>query len=483
MAKKEDFIVLENNRFIARILEKREMKQLLHYTAVRENHEGWSLVALTGNEEGKVEWLKTVISGKDPSIHSLGTIWPAALWLEREITDRTGIEMTGRPKSRPLLYPEKALPEGVAHGSGTFHMPLGPVRGDVMESIVYMFDLLGEQIMFLDSQLFYKHRAIEDLAKGMAPEQALQLAERIGGTSTVAHAAAFAAAAEQAAEIDVSVRTVQERLLLGELERLYNHAHDIGQLAGATGMSVGQAQMARIKEELLRINADLSGSRFLRGTVHIGRPSTIDWKIHAELCQKKLNDIARRFNRFTFDLSRTSTFIDRLQGTGKTDLKWVREFDVVGPVARASGIFHDARFDYSQKSLNLGSLQLMTDLRNEGDALGRYKVRVDEWKQSLEFVRLMLAFLEDPEWGLEKWQDDDRISPEKWGLGIVESPRGRTNHLVHIDSDRKISFWNVRSASGCNWPIFGLAAANGNIQTDFPIIETSFALSVASCDR
>lgn len=461
---------------------KDSLHELLHYTAMSDPDGGLSLIAVVGHGAGNVDWLKASVPD-NLKIESLATDRPAALWLEREISDKTGISIENHPDLRTILYPEKSIPSGIAQGSGTFHMPLGPVRGDVMESILFMFDILGEQIMFLESQLFYKHREIEMLAQGMKPEQALLLAERIAGTSTVAHSAAFASAVEQALDISINVRTAHERLLYGELERLYNHAGDIAQLAGATGMTVGQAQMAGIKEALLRINADLTGSRYLRGAVQIGKTSDTDWKERAGRCADTLQKLSARFTRFSTDLDKTPTFIDRLKGTGIVEPRWAKEFGTVGPVARANGVSSDARFDYLKDRLDLGNLQIVIDEKGTGDALARYKVRVEEWHQSFELVLFLLEKLSEPEWGLEAWEGNGIKSPDSWGFGIVESPRGRTSHIVHIDGEGKIGFWNVRSASGCNWPVFGPAVANENIQTDFPIIETSFALNVASCDR
>jgi Ni,Fe-hydrogenase III large subunit len=483
LVKSREFTELSNEKFVKSILGKRRdsLHELFHYTAIKEA-DGFALIAVIGHSAGNADWLKTTVS-PDLNMQSLSAEWPAALWLEREITDKTGIRIPDHPDLKPILYPETRIPGGTAHGSGTFHMPLGPVRGDVMESLLYMFDILGEQIMYLETQLFYKHRQVEELARGKTPEQALLLAERIAGTSTVAHSAAFAGAAEQALGIGVTKRTANERLLLGELERLYNHAGDISLLAGSTGMTVGQAQLARVKEELLRINADLSGSRYLRGTVRIGKPSGIVWKIQTNPCAEKLVGISERFERFTADLSRTPTFIDRLKGTGKVETKWAKSLDIVGPVARANGVPQDIRFDYLKDALELENLQLVTDPKGAGDALSRYNVRVEEWRQSFLLIQSLMTKLSDPDFGQEEWKGNGLESPIGWGHGIVESPRGRTSHILRIDSEGKIDEWNVRSASGSNWPVFGLAVANGNIQTDFPIIETSFALSVASCDR
>ena len=115
-----------------------------------------------------------------------------------------------------------------------------------------------------------------------------------------------------------------------------------------------------------------------------------------------------------------------------------------------------------------------------GDALSRFLIRVKEWGISQAVIRRclkeigVLAPLESTY---------SRAPLPKIGIGLSESPRGRVVHLVQLDSQDHISFWSIRSASAWNWPVLGLATANGNIQTDFPIIESSFGLSCAGIDR
>lgn len=50
--------------------------------------------------------LKVRLSGDDPVVDSLVTVWPGANWLEREIFDLFGIRFTGHPDLRRILLPD-----------------------------------------------------------------------------------------------------------------------------------------------------------------------------------------------------------------------------------------------------------------------------------------------------------------------------------------------------------------------------------------
>jgi len=50
--------------------------------------------------------LKVRLSGTDPVVDSLVTVWPGANWLEREIFDLFGIRFSGHPDLRRILLPD-----------------------------------------------------------------------------------------------------------------------------------------------------------------------------------------------------------------------------------------------------------------------------------------------------------------------------------------------------------------------------------------
>src|SRR5699024_2718683 len=111
----------------------------------------------------------------------------------------------------------------------------------------------GEQIRQAHSRLFYKYRAVEKIAEGKTPEQALLLAERFSGSSAFAHAWAYCQALEKLAGCEVPPRARALRLVFAELERMRYHAAAIAELAGSTALAVGKAMAQEIEEKLLRL--------------------------------------------------------------------------------------------------------------------------------------------------------------------------------------------------------------------------------------
>ena len=60
------------------------------------------------------------------------------------------------------------------------------------------------------------------------------------------------------------------RVLLAEMERLYNHLHYFGHLCHTTTLKVGEAEGKLLEERAKQLNTRLTGSRFLRSILALG---------------------------------------------------------------------------------------------------------------------------------------------------------------------------------------------------------------------
>ena len=141
-----------------------------------------------------------------------------------------------------------------------------------VESAEFTFFYVGEHIIHYQPQtLLQASRHGDVLSKAARRDDAVVVAERVSGVGTVAHALAYCEAVERAAGCDVPVRARALRVLLAELERLYNHLHYLGHLCDTTTLKVGEAQGKLLEERAKQLNARLTGSRFLRSMLAPGR--------------------------------------------------------------------------------------------------------------------------------------------------------------------------------------------------------------------
>jgi formate hydrogenlyase subunit 5 len=420
---------------------------------------------------GRIDTLEATLPPGARSYPSLTPAIGAAFWYERLIHDQTGIVPEGHPRLAPLVKPGDPLPRHVT-GYGLFTIPHGPVRSGVTESMEYLVETPGEAIPHLNMRIFYKHRGVAGRFTGMTVIDGVLLAERAEGIASVAHALAYCHAAEAIAGCEIPREAALVRVAHAELERIANHLDVAVRLADAAGLAVATARFALHKERVLRLVSAMCGSRFGRGVVVPGGVSAFPRKRPADI----LAELAPLEQQVTTDMRAllgTSSFLDRLRGTGPLTPARAREHGALGPIGKASGFADDARL--TRPYDGYGELAAAPPgAHSAGDALARLKVRDEEITQAFGLIRLALSDFP------ERTQLTPNVPCEPRDgrtVGWAEAPQGEVLYDVTIAGGR-ITSCQPRSASFHNLVLMHEVFA-GDILTDFPFIEASFGLSAA----
>ena len=451
---------------------------------------------LAGPPDSRVE-LCVPLDPARPEVPSLAALSFPAGRFERELRDQHGLEPVGHPLPRPLVrhpaWPESwhplradageppaldpdpaPFPFLTVEGPGVYEIPVGPVHAGLIEPGHFRFSVVGESILKLKARLWYVHKGIEKLFEHRAPGDGVALAERVSGDTAVGHAVAYARAVEDATGITVPSRAEAARGLLLELERLHNHAADIGALCNDVGHSVLNAHAQRIRERLLRLNAATTGHRLLRGAITPGAT-----RLLSVPDPRTLREIAADLAEIV-DLALGHTVIrDRFTGTAILAESQARDLGTLGYVARASGLDTDARRDHpAAPDLPVPH----TVVHTSGDVLARFQVRAEEFQASIEHIAQLAAIL--PGRGR---LEDRAAAPASatphgaTGVGIAEGWRGTIVHRIETAPDGALDRVKIVDPSFLNWPALPVAL-QGAIVPDFPLANKSFNLSYAGND-
>lgn len=420
---------------------------------------------------GSLIALRALLDARRP-LPALAAITPAAAWPEREMHDR-GAVRSGSAVA-PRRWPDASQITRHVEGAETFVIPYGPIRSGIFESIQFMIETGGEDVLSLETRPAFKHRALERRFEGLSLAHGVILAERVAGIASVAHAIAFAQAVERALKVSVPRRAELWRTIHAELERVANHLDVAAKLAEDAALSVGQARMQILKEDMLRLRADLCGSRYGRGLIVPGGIAAESRIAHADL-GTRIAEFERELRRDRTLLIGTTSFTDRLFGSGHLDRETVERFAGVGPVARASDVPVDARFERPYAGYGWLGFRVVT--RQGGDAMARLDVRFGEIRQSLHLIRQALDRLVRSD---ETFRGElPRGSGSAFGWS--EAPQGELVYWVEVTDDR-IAQCRIASPSARNWPLFS-ESFRGDVLTDFGFIEHSFGLTPAGADR
>ena len=324
-------------------------------------------------------------------------------------------------------------------------------------------------------RFFYKYRGVEKIAEGQPADRALLLAERFSGIAAFAHGLAFCEAVEAICAVKPSPRGQALRTVFAELERLRSHAAAITAICNSTALAVATSQAALIEESLLRLSCEITGHRYLFGSVV---PGGVACDLSATDC-RHLNgtvaQIAHELRNLVQMLRYSSSFLDRLEEVGIVTEDKTRSYGLVGPIARASGVARDIRklFPYAAYA----SINFSVPIEQEGDGYARLRILFAEAEQSAAIIGGVLSALPRGPAHTEKVRLRAGAA-----LAAVEAPLGAAFHWLRLDEDGKVIRYHVTPPSFTNWHGFHLAAENFAFQ-DFPIILASFGLSNAECDR
>jgi len=451
------------------------------------SHDGdvFTVAYVFGDGPARTE-LRVRVPVADPRLPSLaGLSFPAGRF-EREMADLYGIVPVGHPKPNRLVrhhhwprswFPMRADakaappfgdPEGpypflAVEGPGVYEIPVGPVHAGLIEPGHFRFSVVGETVLKLKARLWFVHKGIEKLFEGRAPAAGIELAERISGDTAVGHTLAYCRAVEDALGAEVPAEAAAARALLLELERLYNHATDLGALCNDVAHGILNAHAGRVRERLLRLNDRVTGHRLLRGGVVLGGA-----RLRALPEPGETANIAADLAEIAALAQGHTVVADRFDGTAVLAERQARELGTLGYVARASGLDRDLR------ALELPGFR--PALATGGDVAARFAVRAAECAASAALVTALA----------DRTGPGEHLAPlpparAACGTGQSEAWRGTATHRVQLAADGTLARVKVVDPSFFNWPALPVALS-GAIVPDFPLVNKSFNLSYAGND-
>jgi Ni,Fe-hydrogenase III large subunit/Ni,Fe-hydrogenase III component G len=458
---------------------------------------GHAVHAALGVRDGLL-WLTLPVSFEPPEFPDLAVTFPTADRMQRAAFDLLGVRAADAPDQRRWLR-HGAWPKGTyplrknvdaarvlvqqpdaysfvpVIGEGVHEIPVGPVHAGTIEPGHFRFSVVGERVLRLEERLGYKHKGIEKRFESLSVHEAAQLAGRVSGDSTVAYAWAYAMAAESAAGLTPPPRARWLRGLFLERERIANHLGDLGFLASDAGLAFGLAQMARLKEDVLRLNAALFGHRYLMDAIVPGG-------VACDVTPDGMRALQVQYEMLRPELSRLRTIFDehpglqdRFVGTGRVLPELAAQLGLTGLAGRASGLTCDLRALLPAVPYDQTGVQAA--LARGGDVAARVFIRFEELLESLELCRKIVKRM--PEGNVATLFPTPPAGAA--GIGWVEGWRGEVLIALETAAGGRLHRVHAHDPSWHNWPVLEHAVI-GNIVPDFPLINKSFNLSYSGVD-
>jgi NADH-quinone oxidoreductase subunit D len=265
---------------------------------------------------------------------------------------------------------------------------MGPQHPSTHGVLRLQMELEGEMVRRVKPIIGYLHTGMEKTAETLNYSQGSTNVTRMDYLSPFANELAYSLTVEQLLGIDVPPRADAIRVLMTELNRVSSHL-----LSSATmGMDIGALSMMiygwREREICLDFFEKVTGLRMNHNYIRPGG-------VAADLPDGWEHDVSEMIelvnagvDEYEELLNENPIWLDRTLGVGVLTPDEVKQFGVTGPVARASGVNWDLR--KAQPYCSMEQYEFDIPLGKHGDAFDRYKVRIDEIRESLRIAGQIL---------------------------------------------------------------------------------------------
>lgn len=267
---------------------------------------------------------------------------------------------------------------------------MGPQHPSTHGVLRLLLELDGEMIVKAVPHVGFLHRGVEKLAEYRTYHQCIPLTDRLDYVAPFSNNLAYALAVEKLLNIEVPERAKHIRVLLCELTRIASHLLWLATHALDIGAMTVFFYCFREREEIYDIFEMVSGARMHLSYIRVGGVSR---DLPGGFLEKPtiVTEFPARLNEYETLLTDNPIWKKRTVGVGVISAEDAIDYGLSGPSLRGSGVNWDIR--KSEPYSGYDTYHFAVPLGKKGDVYDRYRVRIEEMRQSNSIVRQSLNIL------------------------------------------------------------------------------------------
>jgi len=279
--------------------------------------------------------------------------------------------------------------------------PNHPSTHGVLRLVV---DLDGEQIAGLCAVIGYLHTGFEKTMEHKTYWKAVTYPERIDYLSFQSNELVFALAVEKLLELETPEKAQWMRMCLAELNRIHSHLVWLG----TSALEIGAISMFwyafRERDMILDLFELVTGVRMHTRYFQIGGLAEDIPEGFFAQARAAAKRMPKAVDEYEALLDKNKIWLERTKGIGLLSADDALALGQSGPMLRASGVDWDIR--KALPYLRYAEVDFDVPVYPNGDVYDRYKIHMDEMRQSARLVTQCIDRLEALRGA--PWISDDR---------------------------------------------------------------------------
>lgn len=332
---------------------------------------------------------------------------------------------------------------------------MGPQHPSTHGVLRIVLELDGENITSAIPDIGYLHTGIEKECEVKNWQQVVTLTDRVDYLSNLANNLVYALAVEKLiGDIEIPAKAQWMRVMMTEFSRLNSHLVWLGTHAIDIGAMTVFFYCFREREDILRIFEMFSGQRMMTSYIRIGGLALEPPRGWQQAVGKFIKSFPSKIDEYDDLLENNPIWLDRTKGVGVVPLEDLLDLGVTGPLIRAAGMQWDIRKSEPYSSYEKFDFEI--PVRTENDVYARYRIRLEEMRQSARIIKQALEGMPEGPWQADspgivlperekmKTQMEALIYhfkivtegfrvPAGEAYQVIESPRGEIGYYIVSD--------------------------------------------------
>ena len=274
---------------------------------------------------------------------------------------------------------------------------MGPQHPSTHGVLRIVVELDGETITSAVPDIGYLHTGIEKECEVKTWQQVVTLTDRVDYLANLSNNLVYALAVEKLiGDVEIPPLAQWMRVMLTELSRLNSHLVWLGTHALDIGAMTVFFYCFREREDILRIFEMFSGQRMMTSYIRPGGLALEPPRGWQHVVRKFIDAFPGQVDEYEELLDANPIWIRRTQGVGFISLEDMLDLGMTGPMVRAAGLQWDVRKDEPYSSYEKFDFVIPT--RKENDVYARYRVRLEEMRQSARIIKQALEGMPGGPW-------------------------------------------------------------------------------------